>query len=343
MITPFQPFTGEKDDESLKELFSCLDLVHRAPVDQMSYKMKIEAVFRCLDGKAKNAVIGYFGGETRQRYLDLWAQLFQIFCKKGHDVARQIRLINEAAPKSTDASDIMDYMNVLSNAGVRLDMLEFPQDQIAGLLWNSLLRCVTAHILKYCEHRVRRFDLDFGSDVATWHSTGGYVKFKQFYAYVLSRTLAESSTRTVASVLHAQVSSLTNHRSSDTSDFEEHSVLPAASSSSTSTLAQRPCLDRPSTNHLSPPYTTVHPTLRNCPICFLCKDADHPWRNCPMTIDAREALFVTEGRCRKCSAQDHATFECHDAARCEYCADPMDPYKGSSHHTTLCYKKHGHP
>jgi hypothetical protein len=82
MITPFQPFTGEKEDESLKELISRLDLVHRAPVDQIPYKMKIEAVFRCLDGKAKNAVIGYFGGETRQRYLDLWAQLFKLFATK---------------------------------------------------------------------------------------------------------------------------------------------------------------------------------------------------------------------------------------------------------------------
>jgi hypothetical protein len=74
----------------------------------------------------------------------------------------------------------MDYMNVLSNAGICLDMLEFPQDQIAGLLWNSLLQCVTAHILKYCEHRVPRFDLDFGSDVATWHSTDGLRSLNRF-------------------------------------------------------------------------------------------------------------------------------------------------------------------
>jgi hypothetical protein len=340
MITPFQPFTGEKEDESLKELFSRLDLVHRAPVDQISYKMKIEAVFPCLDGKAKNAVIGYFGGKTQPRYPDLWAQLFQIFCNKGHDVARQIRLINEAAPKSTDASDIMGYMNVLSNAGVRLDMLEFPQDQIAGLLWNSLLQCVTAHILKYCEHRVPRFDLDFGSDVATWHSTDGYAKFKLFYAYILSRTLAESSTRTVASVLHNQVNPVPPPVVKKNESKKNSNQKRPANSNGATTSTNPPA--KVSENDNSSTSTPASNTVNLAQImCFICKEAPHPWRECMMMTDGRETTFANDGHCRKCSSQDHVTSECHGMARCEHCVDPNDPTKDASHHTALCYKKYG--
>ncbi len=62
-----------------------------------------------------------------------------------------------------------------------------------------------------------------------------------------------------------------------------------------------------------------------------------------MMIDGRETMFANDGRCHKCSSQDHATSECHDMAHCEYCADPNDPTKGASRHTALCYKKHGRP
>ncbi len=344
MVTPFKAFTGERDDESLKELLSRLDLVHRAPVSQVPYKMKVEALFRCLDGKAKQSVVGYFGAETRLSYLKLWDRLFKLYCNRGRDLARQINLINGAAPKSTSSADMIDYMNVLSNASVQLDMLKHSAPQIAALLWNSLLHTVPDYVLRYCELRVLRFDEDFGSDVSSWHSVNGMAKFDGFYAYVLSRTTAESSAKTAATVFRAQAvldtvkPESTKPSSSKKEDTRKRAVA-HVSGAETPQIAKKPRVD----TNPTPPTTGPRPHLGNQIICFLCKDVAHPWRECIMMIDGREALFANESRCRKCSAQDHITSECHGASRCEHCADPNDPVKGSSHHTALCYKAFGRP
>jgi hypothetical protein len=61
-----------------------------------------------------------------------------------------------------------------------------------------------------------------------------------------------------------------------------------------------------------------------------------------MQIDCREALFQTEGRCRNCMSQEHASYQCQHPPQCDKCKDPNDPAKGF-HHPTLCYHVWGFP
>jgi hypothetical protein len=128
MVKPHDRFTADKEEDSVRELFDRLEEVHLAPVAQASYKVKVEAVFKCLDGSAKESVVGFKGAATRAEYLELWKDLFRQFGNKAHDVARQFRSITGASPKSTDPADIMKYMNTLKNAAVQLKRLEHPHD-----------------------------------------------------------------------------------------------------------------------------------------------------------------------------------------------------------------------
>jgi hypothetical protein len=112
MVKPHDNFSGERDEDSIHELFDRLEEIHRAPVEQVSYKIKVDAVFKCLKGRARQDVIGFKGAATRREYLELWRGLFRQYGVTANDVARQLRLVNGAAPKSMDLRDMMAYMNV---------------------------------------------------------------------------------------------------------------------------------------------------------------------------------------------------------------------------------------
>jgi hypothetical protein len=184
MVKPHDKFSGERDEDSIHELFDRLEEIHLAPVTQVSYKMKVDAVFKCLEGRARQDVIGFKGASTRLEYLELWRGLFRQYGVTANEVARHLRTVNGAAPKSTDMKDMMSYMNVLNNAAVSLKRLGFPEDQIASSIWNSVISTVPSHPADYCRRKVPRFDEDYGSDVSTWHSIDGLKKFDGFYAYI---------------------------------------------------------------------------------------------------------------------------------------------------------------
>jgi hypothetical protein len=192
MVEPHDKFSGERDEDSIHELFDRLEVIHLAPVEQVSYKIKVDAVFKCLEGRARQDVIGFKGASTRREYLELWRGLFRQYGVTANDVARQLRLINGAAPKSSDLRDMMSYMNVLNNAAVSLKHLGFPEDQIASALWNSIKTCVPNHLADYCRRKVKRFDRDYGSDVATWHSINGPTSGCIFFSFLFLRIYGET-------------------------------------------------------------------------------------------------------------------------------------------------------
>jgi hypothetical protein len=348
MVKPHDKFSGERDEDSIHELFDRLEEIHLAPVQQVSYKMKIESVFKCLEGRARQDVIGFKGAATRLEYLELWRGLFRQYGVTAHDVARQLRLVNEAAPKSTDMRDMMAYMNVLNNAAVTLKRLGFPKDQIASSLWSSVKNTIPTHLAEYCRRKVRRFDEDYGSDVATWHSIDGLSKFDGFYSYILAYSITEASIRPDKPVLKVAVEA-----PADEEKTEEKAVCPAQVASEKNKKkadesgGDEPPAKKAKTEASQNPKEAggaERAVSRSAqkPVCLLCKSPAHKWRRCLMTIDCRIAAFQRDGRCFKCMSQDHATEQCPNPAYCDTCKDPNDATKGR-HHPALCYNVWGPP
>jgi hypothetical protein len=118
-------------------------------------------------------------------------------------------------------------MNVLNNAAVSLKRLGFPEDQVASTLWNSIKACVRNHLAEYCQRKVRRFDQDFGSDVAMWHSIDRLKKkIDGFYSYILAYSVTESSIWPEKPVLKVEVDN-----KATVAKTEEKAVCPAQASS----------------------------------------------------------------------------------------------------------------
>jgi hypothetical protein len=342
MVKPHDKFTADKDEDSIRELFDRLEEIHLAPEVQASYKVKIEAVFKCLDGSAKQSVMGWKGAATRSEYLELWRDLFKRFGNKANDVARHIRRINAAAPKSTDPKEVMTYMNELKNAAVQLRRLEHPKDQIASMVWNSLREILPDYVYDYCRLKVKRFDEDFGSDVATWHSLDGLSKFDAFYAYVLSNTITKASLKTERTIHCSQLAD------KDPQDPGEKSVMQVVTGDSNQQSedegppAKKQKLDQASDNEKKEKGIAKNRNLGQKKVCLLCRDAGHIWQNCLMHIDGRLEIFRRDGLCTKCAKKNHSASECTSQVQCPTCEDPKDPTKGAHHHA-VCYIMHGFP
>jgi hypothetical protein len=340
MVKPHDRFTADKEEDSVRELFDRLEEVHLAPVAQASYKVKVEAVFKCLDGSAKESVVGFKGAATRAEYLELWKDLFRQFGNKAHDVARQFRSITGASPKSTDPADIMKYMNTLKNAAVQLKRLEHPHDQVAGMVWNSLRETLPTHVAEYCRRKVDRFDEDFGSDVATWHSINGLAKFDAFYAYVLAYTITEASLRTEKTVLANKV------EKKNPEDSKEESVMKVSAQKTPSASGLED--DGPPSKKKKDESDEDKKKefgkakdLGQVEVCFLCKCPAHIWQDCLMLIDGRVEVFRREGRCTKCAKKGHSSEDCRTKGVC--CETCKDSDNKNTHHSAICFIRYGWP
>jgi hypothetical protein len=338
-VKPHDAFTGDRDEDSIKELFDRLEEVHLAPVTQASYKIKIEAVFKCLSGGARDSVIGYKGAATRSEYLDLWKSLLNQFGNKAHEVSRQMRMINSASPKSSEGKEVMKFMNILKNAAVQLNRLDHAKDQTAGLVWNSLRRVIPDLVAEYCRRKVPSFDEEWGSDVATWHSVDGLKKFDNFYSYVLAYSITEASVRTETPVMvvgHAK-----DEKSSEPAS--EASVNKAALEENPTPRAEEPPTKK---SRLEEPSEGTKKGFKGKkkkrPVCFFCGESAHVWENCYITIDGKLELFARENRCYNCASLDHTLEECPHPPQCDNCRDPNRPKRGA-HHPSLCFIKHGYP
>ncbi len=336
IVKPFKPFTGEGDDESLLALFRRFDEIHRAPITQISYQRKIEAVFMCLDGKAKSTVIGFANMDSRIQYLKLWQQLFDHFGNKSRDISKQLRLIAGAAPKSKEPEETMTYLNVLKNASEQLQMHEHPADQISGVIWSSVKKFMPKIITKYCEKRPR-FSEDFGSDVSIWHSQDGLRKFDQFYKYMLSHSIAEASVREQEVPILAGQSKEENKEESKPVEAGKRKLEDKDSDSE-----EPPSKKKKKEAGQTDNQKGNKKNLKKVEVCFLCKGNNHPWIRCYMMIDARMEAFRNEGRCTKCAKLGHSAQNCPSTRLCKNCADPQDPSKGH-HHISLCWIENGYP
>jgi hypothetical protein len=90
LVQPYEKFDGVKTTYSLVTMFSRFDEVHKAPSSQISYQKKVEAVFQCLDGVAKQSVLGFEGARTRLHYLQPWHLLFKLFGNRAQSISAQV-------------------------------------------------------------------------------------------------------------------------------------------------------------------------------------------------------------------------------------------------------------
>jgi hypothetical protein len=73
------------------------DEAHKAPALQISYQKKVEAMFQCLDGVAKQSAIGFEGACSQLHYLHLWHLLscmeteHKVFWHKPAIASEQLR------------------------------------------------------------------------------------------------------------------------------------------------------------------------------------------------------------------------------------------------------------
>jgi hypothetical protein len=192
---------------------------------------------------------------------------------------------------------MMPYMNVLNNAAVTLKRLGFPTDQIASSLWSSVKNTIPNHLAEYCRRKVVRFDEDYGSDVATWHSIDRLSKFDGFYSYILAYSITEALIRSEKPVLKVTVEAPVEEEKT-----EEKAVCPAQvatdkgkRSADEAGGSEPPAKKQKAESSQSGKKSGGSDKANNRSaqklVCFLCKSPAHKWRRCLMTIDCRLEAF----------------------------------------------------
>jgi hypothetical protein len=339
LVQPYAKFDGVTTTHSLVTMFARFDEVHKAPASQITYQKKVEAVFQCLDGLAKQSVIGFEGARTRLHYLQLWHLLFKLYGNRAQSISTQVRAIGEASMRSSDPLDRLQYMHQLNSGAQQLIMLGHPNDQIASLVWSSLRIYMPTWISKYCRKQVPNFDEEFGSDVATWLCVNGLPKFHQFYSFMISRTTTDTSVRPVGSVIHANVLAAQADIKGSSGSNKEDTGEPPAKKSKRNNGASAP--GGGSGNSNSDDSDSRRKSAKKESECYICH-GDHPAKSCPKTIDERIEICEKEKRCKACWSKNHTLDECKSKKRCSRCADPKKPNKGR-HNAAICYKTHGYP
>jgi hypothetical protein len=339
LVQPYAKFDGGTTGQSLVTMFSRFDEVHKAPASQISYQKKVEAVFQCLDGLAKQSVIGFEGARSRLHYLQLWHLLFKLYGNRAQSISAQVRAIGEASMRSSDPIDRLQYMHQLNSAAQQLIMLSHPNDQIASLVWSSLRIYMPTWISKYCRKQVPNFDEEFGSDVATWLCVNGLPKFHQFYSFMISRTTTDTSVRPVGSVIHANVRAAQADIKGSSGSNKKDSGEPPAKKSKGNNGAS--ASGGGSSNSNSDDSEPKRKSAKKESECYICH-GDHPAKSCPKTIDERIEICEKEGRCKACWSKNHTLEDCKSKKRCSRCADPKKPNKGR-HNAAICFKTHGYP
>jgi hypothetical protein len=213
------------------------------------------------------------------------------------------------------------------------------------MVWNSLKEILPDYVFDYCRLKVKRFDEEYGSDVAIWHSVDGLTKFTAFYTYVLSNTITRSSLKNERTIHSAQgeekgpkdpsekpkpVMQVTAENTGNESDNQPESEPPAKKQQTDQNLENK-------RKGLSKSRNTGQEK-----VCFLCKNAEHIWQNCRMHIDGRLEIFKREGLCPMCAEKNHESNKCTSETRCPTCEDPEDPTKGTDHRA-ICYIMHSFP
>ncbi len=329
-------FTGEDPKVGLLEIWLYLQKIHLAPVENVSYGDKIEAVLFCLEGKAEKRVISMKHKTRRIDYLNLWRLLFIIFGDSAAEIARQEANLQNATAKSNDIVDVGDYITELNTA---LEILETKGEETRDKYinaWGSILAQVREWFEKFVSDHDRSYFDEFNSTARDYYLSDPKGKFVRFRDFIYHR---ESELRTSESNVKMGIfkAAIKVEREKET-EASPHAKREEKEDGDRKREEERRSRKRdrsPENERRGPPAKKKEPE------CFICLK-NHLWHECPKTIDEKEQIFKKYNLCPNCGQKGHKKSECRTRNRCFHCPENLPDYK-RKHHSSICYEKYGYP